>query len=154
MSLTRGESTMGPITLHISGMTCASCVRRVEKALLASPGVQSAEVNLAAETARIQLQHPQQLAEVSAAVERAGYPLATRARQLAIADMTCASCVRRVETALRAVPGVLEVQVNLASEQARVTMAEGAADGQLLQSLEQAGYASEWLDQQTDADSD
>ncbi len=145
---------MDPITLHISGMTCASCVRRVEKTLLASPGVASAEVNLAAETARIQLQHPQQLAEVSAAVQRAGYPIATRERQLAIADMTCASCVRRVEMALRAVPGVLEVQVNLASEQARVTLVEGTADSQLLHALEQAGYAGQWLDQQTDADSE
>ncbi|WP_285275492.1 heavy metal translocating P-type ATPase [Halopseudomonas bauzanensis] len=145
---------MSHITLHISGMTCASCVRRVETALLASPGVDSAEVNLAAETARIQLQDPQQLAAVSEAVKRAGYPVATRQRQLAIADMTCASCVRRVETALQKVPGVLDVQVNLASEQARVTMTEGTADEQLLIALEQAGYAGQWLDQQTGSDNE
>ena len=143
---------MSHITLHISGMTCASCVRRVEQALLAAPGVDSAEVNLAAETARIQLRDPQQLPAVSEAVKRAGYPVATRHRQLAIANMTCASCVRRVETALQKVPGVLDVQVNLASEQALVTMTEGTAQEQLLQVLEQAGYTGQWLDQQTGSD--
>jgi len=39
-------------TLHVEGMTCASCVRRVEKSLARVPGVQDASVNLAAGTAR------------------------------------------------------------------------------------------------------
>ena len=48
------NATAAPsLSLHIEGMTCASCVSRVEKALLRVPGVQTAEVNLATETASI-----------------------------------------------------------------------------------------------------
>lgn len=58
-------------TLQISGMTCANCVGHVEKALKGVPGVTSASVNLALETARVQgTASPQALA---AAVAKAGY---------------------------------------------------------------------------------
>ncbi|HYJ75445.1 MAG TPA: heavy metal-associated domain-containing protein, partial [Kineosporiaceae bacterium] len=46
-------STLRHVTLDIGGMTCASCVRRVEKALSRVDGVQSAEVNLATEKATV-----------------------------------------------------------------------------------------------------
>ena len=42
------------LTLHITGMTCASCVARVEKAIQKVPGVQQASVNLATSTAQAQ----------------------------------------------------------------------------------------------------
>jgi Cu+-exporting ATPase len=62
------------VELPIEGMTCASCVRRIEKALLRVPGVEDASVSLAAERARVTLESgvatPEQL---EAAVERAGY---------------------------------------------------------------------------------
>jgi Cu+-exporting ATPase len=58
-------------TLTIEGMTCASCVMRVEKALAKVPGVESAEVNLANETARIRGRTD--VAALIAAIERAGY---------------------------------------------------------------------------------
>jgi Cu+-exporting ATPase len=61
-------------TLDIGGMTCASCVRRVEKALTKVDGVASAEVNLATEVATVAFD-PQRigLAELTAAVGKAGY---------------------------------------------------------------------------------
>lgn len=145
---------MGTITLHISGMTCASCVRRVERALLSSPGVSSAEVNLAAETARITLEQSQQLPQALAAVQDAGYAVSTRQRQLSLEGMTCASCVQRVETALLKVPGVLAAQVNLASEQARITLTQAAADDDVLQAAAQAGYPAQWVDSQPDSGTD
>ena len=58
-------------TLAIEGMTCASCVTRVEKALQRVPGVVSAEVNLATETARVA--GSSDAAALVAAVQRAGY---------------------------------------------------------------------------------
>src|SRR5690349_12162041 len=68
--------TQQEVILPVSGMTCASCVRRVEKALTRVPGVDQANVNLATEKARIvfdpSLAGPNQLA---AAVEKAGYHL-------------------------------------------------------------------------------
>ncbi|MDE2576079.1 MAG: copper-translocating P-type ATPase [Rhodospirillales bacterium] len=61
------------ITLDIEGMTCASCVARVEKALTRVPGVAGADVNLATERARVALAAPVAMADLLAAVERAGY---------------------------------------------------------------------------------
>lgn len=58
--------------------------------------------------------------------------------------MTCASCVGRVDKALGAVPGVLDVNVNLASETATVTYVEGAVDlADLLKAAKDAGYPAE-----------
>ena len=61
------------IALDVAGMTCASCVRRVEKALLAVPGVREASVNLATERATVALDQPAARDLLVAAVERAGY---------------------------------------------------------------------------------
>ena len=62
-------------TLDIGGMTCASCVGRVEKALDKIPGVEAASVNLATEQARIRLNlsSPTKIGEVIAAVQKTGY---------------------------------------------------------------------------------
>ena len=61
------------VTLDITGMTCASCVRRVERALSKIPGVETASVNFAAETARVTLAEDVALGQLTAAVEKAGY---------------------------------------------------------------------------------
>ncbi len=62
------------LDLAIAGMTCASCAGRVERALLAVPGVRAASVNLATERARVQvLAGAAGLGELVAAVRRAGY---------------------------------------------------------------------------------
>jgi Cu+-exporting ATPase len=59
--------------LKIKGMTCAACVRRVEKVLQRAPGVQQATVNLATETAEIELAQPVEVAALIDAVRKAGY---------------------------------------------------------------------------------
>ena len=64
------------LTLEITGMTCASCVRRVERALSKVPGVETASVNFAAETARVTLAQDVPLEQLTAAVEKAGYAAA------------------------------------------------------------------------------
>ena len=66
-------TTNDSITLDISGMTCASCVRRVERALGKVPGVETASVNLATETARVTLAAPVEADSLIAAVTKAGY---------------------------------------------------------------------------------
>ena len=63
---------MQALRLHIEGMTCASCVARVEKALNKVPGVLSVSVNLATETADI-VSAADNLGALQAAVARAGY---------------------------------------------------------------------------------
>ena len=61
------------IDLGIEGMTCASCVGRVEKALLKVPGVHAASVNLATESARVKVSGVEAAALV-AVLDKAGYP--------------------------------------------------------------------------------
>src|SRR5436305_1755064 len=102
--------------LPVEGMTCASCVRRVETALAKVPGVHDVAVNLATEQATLQADSPEVLNAAAKAVADAGYDVPRAEIELNIADMTCASCVGRVERALRAVPGVVDAQVNLATE--------------------------------------
>jgi Cu+-exporting ATPase len=113
------------LTLQVEGMSCASCVRRVEAALESVPGVADASVNLATETARVTLNGAVPPSALVEAVEKAGYaPVVTEA-VLDIEGMSCASCVRRVEQALKSVPGVIEASVNLANESARVRYLAG-----------------------------
>ena len=92
-------------SISIEGMSCASCVARVERALLKIPGVTKASVNLATEKAQIEGEY--NLAQVVGGIEDAGYAVGTRVIDLAVADMSCASCVGRVEKVLRTQAGVL-----------------------------------------------
>ncbi|HEV7813602.1 MAG TPA: heavy metal translocating P-type ATPase [Janthinobacterium sp.] len=127
-------------SLAIQGMSCASCVARVEKALAAVPGVGKASVNLATESARVESASPLALDVLRSAVENAGYRLVRDEVSLDIAGMTCASCVARVEKALLKVPGVTGASVNLASESARIALAGGADVDALIRAIDQAGY--------------
>jgi|EP00873_Tetraselmis_striata_P031424 Au+-exporting ATPase len=126
-------------------MTCASCVGRVERALKAVPGVADAVVNLATEKASITTNAAVDPATLVKAVEDVGYEVAASfsaptaaSLEVAIEGMTCASCVGRVEKALKAVPGVTNAVVNLATEKATI---QGSADAAaLVAAIEGAGY--------------
>ncbi|WP_276534982.1 heavy metal translocating P-type ATPase [Cupriavidus gilardii] len=132
--------------LPIEGMTCASCVRRVENALAKVPGVRSVAVNLATEEATVQADSAAVLPAAADAVAAAGYAVPRTELELAVREMTCASCVGRVERALRAVPGVVDAQVNLATERVLVTLVGGGAADMLpalTEAVARAGYAAE-----------
>ncbi len=130
------------LDLPITGMTCASCVRRVEKAIQKVPGVATATVNLATEQATVSYDPAQaNTAQIQAAVEHAGYGVITSQLTFPITGMTCASCTTRVDKALRKVAGVLDTSVNLATEHATVTYMPSATGwSELKQAIEQAGY--------------
>lgn len=134
------------LSLPVEGMTCASCVGRVERALKGVPGVQTAVVNLATERADVTFAGFADTQAVFRAIEGAGYSVREETTELAIEDMTCASCVGRVEKALAKVPGVLEAIVNLATERARVRHVAGVVSMTDLEvAVEQAGYKSRRL---------
>ncbi len=130
------------LELPITGMTCASCVNRVQKALTKVPGVTDASVNLATEQAAVRYDPAQvALAQLQAAVENAGYGVITDQIDVPVTGMTCASCVNRVQKALTKVPGVLHANVNLANEQASVTYVPTATGwSELKAAIENAGY--------------
>ncbi|WAD26326.1 heavy metal translocating P-type ATPase [Pseudomonadaceae bacterium T75] len=132
------------ISLPIEGMTCASCVGRVEAALARIEGVDSVSVNLATERADIRLAGPVERMALVQAVEKVGYDVPANTVELAIEGMTCASCVGRVERALKAVPGVAEATVNLATERARVRGVVAVED--LLAAVGKVGYEAGAVD--------
>ncbi|HEX5689526.1 MAG TPA: copper ion binding protein, partial [Roseiflexaceae bacterium] len=134
--------TTKQISLPITGMTCASCAARIERGLKKVGGVESAQVNLASEQATIAYD-PQQTQphDLVAAVEKAGYGVIAEQIELPITGMTCASCVSRVEKALKKADGVVDASVNLATERASVTYTPGTADVATLKAaVEAAGY--------------
>ncbi len=114
------------ITLQVEGMSCASCVGRVEKALNGTDGVVSSGVNLANETAQVVFDNTVSVESLVSTLKDAGYPARVEEVVLDVQDMTCASCVGRVERALKAGDGVVDAAVNLAAETATVRYAAGA----------------------------
>ncbi|KVN85565.1 copper-transporting ATPase [Burkholderia ubonensis] len=143
-----------PIELEIEGMTCASCVARVEKALAGVPGVTRVSVNLATERATVDAAAGVTTAQLVDAVRQAGYQAtpvaepepaiapdaALGAIELDIGGMTCASCTGRVEKALSNVPGVTRASVNLATERATVHGAAPLDPAALIAAVTAAGY--------------
>src|SRR5579859_1220196 len=150
---------------ELEGMTCASCAMRIEKGLKKVPGVLDAQVNLATEKATVRYNPVQTgLEQMVQKVEAVGYkatplvvptptpvqePLVTEAHTtLALEGMTCASCAMRIEKGLKKVPGVLDAQVNLATERGTVTY-DPTQTGleQMVQKVEAVGYKAIPLDQ-------
>ncbi|MEK8033140.1 heavy metal translocating P-type ATPase [Ideonella sp. DXS29W] len=126
--------------LPITGMTCASCVRRVEKALAKVPGVAAASVNLATEEASVTSGPGLDPGALIAAVRQAGYGVSEVTTTLQVSGMTCASCVSRVEKALAKVPGVVRASVNLATERATVQSLASVSVAALQAAVAKAGY--------------
>ncbi len=114
------------IFYRVGGMGCAACAARIEKILQSLPGVLEAQVNFAAETARI-VYDPRRVSPslFEERVKEEGYelkPLATSLEEVSfrIGGMTCAACAARIEKALSRLPGVKEATVSFAASQGRV----------------------------------
>jgi heavy metal translocating P-type ATPase len=136
---TEGEARI--IDIGVEGMSCASCVARIERAVEAVPGVRDASVNLATARARVRADSAAGIESILSAVQAAGYEPRIEVVSLAVEGMTCASCVGRVERALKAVPGVLEASGNLAAGSATVRVPSGAVKtASLIRAVEGAGY--------------
>ncbi|MFZ5894603.1 MAG: heavy metal translocating P-type ATPase [Myxococcota bacterium] len=138
------------VDLAVGGMTCASCVRRVEKAVPKVPGVQEATVNLVTNRASVSYDPAATAPEaIAKAIEAAGYEvpqtIADTPVELRIAGMTCAACVRRVEKALRGVPGADEVSVNLVTHRAQIRGSAALELPTLIAAVRKAGYDAEPL---------
>jgi Cu+-exporting ATPase len=102
-------------------MSCAGCVSRAEKAIKSVSGIAGAQVNLTDASARVQIDDANAGRAMAGALKAAGYPALPVKMRLTITGMSCASCVNKVETALRDVPGVLAASVNFADGTATVT---------------------------------
>jgi Cu+-exporting ATPase len=129
------------LRLPVSGMSCGSCVRRVEAGLERLDGAGEVAVNLAGEHVDIAYD-PARLSpkDLVAAVAEAGYAVPLREVDLTLERMTCGSCVARAEKALLATPGVITASVNLATERARITVSDEAVVDEAIRAVTSAGY--------------
>ncbi|NOQ66350.1 MAG: copper ion binding protein, partial [Desulfobacterales bacterium] len=108
-------------TLAVKGMTCASCAARIEKVLSTQDGIQSALVNLAAETLDVEWDDSTlSLEDISERVSGLGFELELPSSEVTLAleltGMTCASCSARIEKVVSGLDGIRSTQVNLATE--------------------------------------
>lgn len=131
-------------TLKIEGMTCASCVKAVEKASKKIDGVTEANVNLATEKLNISFDETKvKVSDIQAAVDKAGYKalIEETTRMLRIEGMTCASCVKAVERATKKLDGITEANVNLATEKLQVSFEPSKVrTSDIKKAIEKAGY--------------
>jgi Cu+-exporting ATPase len=154
--ITTSPDTLAPspetARFRLDGMSCASCVGRVERALLAVPGVQQAAANFGTGEARVSFAAPATRAAMAAALAQVGYPVVPQVVTLSVEGMTCASCTGRVERVLKAQPGVASAVANLATRRAQVTLWEGADPAALARAVTAAGFAAKPAEDATPAD--
>ena len=137
MGVKKPEKAKIPIT----GMTCTTCAATIEKGLAQTPGVEKADVSFASEKASVEYDSSKaSLADIAKTISGLGYKVATKKSIFPVSGMTCASCVSRVEEALSSLPGVIAVNVNLASEKATVEYVEGTDVAEMRRAVEEAGY--------------
>ncbi len=135
----------GPTTqieMAIRGMSCASCVAKIEGGLSELSGVEKATVNFATERATV-VYKPDVITvdRLITRVRDLGYEVAVEEAVLPIQGMSCASCVQRIERALQETPGVVSASVNFAVERATVTyLASVTHLADLRKAIEDAGY--------------
>jgi len=129
METAQTKKTLTERDFEIEGMTCAACVRRVERRVGKLEGVEQVQVNLATERMNVRFDAEVLDEEgIVQAVEKAGYGARPRQEEdaqhqtatLSVGGMTCAACVRRVERKLQGLKGVESASVNLSTEEARV----------------------------------
>ncbi len=139
-----------PMTVAVAGMTCASCVGHIEKAIGKLPGVAAVSVNLATERAAVTFAGTPDPQAIVQAIEQAGYEVPEIDVELGVKGMTCASCVGHVEKALSGLSGVTAASVNLATERASIRYRSGiVALADLETAIRRAGYTPRRLE--TDA---
>ena len=143
-------------TLKIEGMTCAACAKAVERASKKLDGVYEANVNFATEKLTVSFDNSKVgISDIKKAVEKAGYKAASEAttRILKIEGMTCASCAKAVERAVKKIEGVTEANVNFAAEKLNVSFESSKVKVlDIKKAIEKAGYKA--LEEQSNVDED
>ena len=140
---TAPEGHATELGFEVEKLNCAGCVGRAEKALAAVPGVTSARVNLATQRAAVTARAEVGLTDLQAALRRAGYPMRVHTREFDVANMSCGSCIARVEQALNTQPGVLRASANLSTGRVQADLSDPASAPDLARALTSAGYPAQ-----------
>jgi len=129
-------------TLELEGMTCANCASTIENRVGALEGIVAVDANFATDGGSVEYDpEAVSLSDIYDAVSEAGYEAAAETVAVGVADMSCANCAETIEEGLGDSPGVVEAEVNFATDDARVTY--NPADTSLsdmYDAIERAGY--------------
>ncbi|WP_377295714.1 heavy metal translocating P-type ATPase [Rhizobium sp. SGZ-381] len=136
-----GRPAQDPIVIPVEGMTCASCVRRVELAAAKVEGVAASAVNFATESLTVEPGAGFSAEKLAAAIRKAGYEPKAERIALTLANAPQAEEVARLEATLRAVEGV--VLTDIAPGRAEIAAEMFGRDGKraLITALKAAGFA-------------
>ena len=134
---------------QVGGMRCASCQAHVAKAVKAVPGVQEAAVNLITGRMTVEAEcGPQAIIDAvknagftAELVEEAPAPVVSAEQIFQVGGMRCASCQAHVAKAVKAVPGVLDAEVNLVT--GRMTVKGSCSPQTILDAVKNAGFTAE-----------
>jgi Cu+-exporting ATPase len=143
-------------SLKIDGMTCAACAKAVERTSKKLPGVTEASVNFATEKLNISYDETQvKLEDIQNAIEKAGYKalVETSNKTLKIEGMTCAACAKTVERITKKLPGVVEANVNFATEKLNISFEPSKVrTSDIKKAIEKGGYKA--LEDESNVDND
>ncbi len=137
-----GDKEAKKAEIKISGMSCATCAITIEKSLSSLEGVNHAKVNLGTETAVVEYDPEKvDMGSLEKAVKSAGYDVVNGKATVKMGGMTCASCVRTIENALKRLDGIVEVNVNPGAEKAYIVFNPKMTGlSEIKEAIEGAGY--------------
>lgn len=143
-------------SLKIEGMTCAACAKAVERASKKLQGVTEASVNFATEKLNVSFDDTQVgVPDIQAAIEKAGYKASIESanKTMKIEGMTCAACAKAVERASKKLDGVIEANVNFATEKLSISYEPSKVRvSDIKKAIEKAGYKA--IEEETSIDQD
>ncbi|MGH7773467.1 MAG: heavy metal translocating P-type ATPase, partial [Candidatus Binatia bacterium] len=136
------EKGLQRIDLPVRGMSCASCVEKIETGVGKLEGVKEISVNFPAEKAAV-LYDPSlvSVGHLIKEIEDLGYKTRVEEAVIPVRGMTCASCVDKIETQLRSLPGVIDASVNFGTEKAKVSYLPSLhSPADLAKAIREIGY--------------
>lgn len=130
------------ISLPIAGMHCANCAANIDKMLGNLKGVETSNVNFAAEQALVSF-HPDVLSvsEIISKIHASGYKVPVIKQEIPITGMSCANCAANIEKTLNKLPGVTMASVNFAMERLYVEFISSIVSfTEIISSIRKIGY--------------
>lgn len=135
---------MATKSLKIEGMTCAACAKAVERASKKLQGVNEASVNFATEKLNINFdENKVSIPDIQVAIEKAGYKaiIESSSKTFKIEGMTCAACAKTIERVTKKLDGVVESNVNFATEKLSISYEPSKVRiSDIKKVIEKAGY--------------
>ena len=141
--MTASVSASQQLSFNVTGMTCGSCVERLEVAFKKERGVLDVAVNLAAEAAQLRIDPDiLDVRDLAGVVRRAGFDVGVDTRTYQVGGMSCTACASRIQDALLKLPGVETAEVNFAAESATIQSIKGiVAERDLIKRVSTAGFS-------------